>query len=109
MFGAAKDALPMRRADLRGSELVVMGGLAVLVVWLGIFPGRVLSLLEQPVASQLEQIANTERAKPSGRVFSDEPESEPPASKNGKPPAAIAASHNVIHAAGSAQSRGESL
>jgi NADH-quinone oxidoreductase subunit M len=109
MFGAAKDTLPMRRADLRGSELLVMGGLAAIIVWLGIFPGRVLSLVEQPVASQLEQIANTERAAPAGRVFSDGDKSPRSASSDGKRPPAIAASHEIPHAAGSAQSRGEVL
>lgn len=109
MFGTAKDTLPMRRSDLRGSELVVMGALAAIIVWLGIFPGRVLSLVEQPVASQLAQIANTERAAPAGRVFSDEPKSTPPESTTGRAPAAVAASLDVTDTVGAALSRGEVL
>jgi NADH-quinone oxidoreductase subunit M len=109
MFGGTKEPLPMRRADLRGGELLVMGGLAALVLWLGIFPGRVLSLLEQPVALQLEQIANSERAKPASRVFSDEPQSVPKVPENRRAPAAIAASHDIANVASSAKSRGESL
>lgn len=72
MFGASKETLPLRRADVRGSDLVVMGGLALVVVALGIFPTRVLSLVEQPVSLQIEQRNKSERAAPRKRIFVDD-------------------------------------
>jgi NADH-quinone oxidoreductase subunit M len=109
MFGAARDTLPMRRADLHGGEIIVMGALAVLVMWLGIFPGRVLSLVEQPVALQLEQIANTGRAAPRGRVFSDDQKSAPSESGKAVASPAIAARYDAGMEVDSPRSRGEVL
>jgi NADH-quinone oxidoreductase subunit M len=69
MFGEAREALPMRRADLHGSDVVVATGLALIVLWLGIFPSSLLSLVQQPVSWQLQQISTTERAAPKRSAF----------------------------------------
>lgn len=70
MFGAASDTVPPRRLDLGGSDLLVMGCLAALVVVLGIFPSRMLSVVESSVSVQLQAHRKAVRAEPSRDVFS---------------------------------------
>jgi NADH-quinone oxidoreductase subunit M len=70
MFGVSRNAVPLRRSDMRGGDVLIMSALAVLVLVLGIFPARVLSIVDAPISLQLEQIAKVERAAPKRNVFS---------------------------------------
>jgi NADH-quinone oxidoreductase subunit M len=69
MFGVTRNTVPLRRADLRGGDVLIMGALAAAVVVLGVFPSRVLSLVGAPISLQIEQIAKGDRASPKRQVF----------------------------------------
>jgi hypothetical protein len=70
MFGAAKEAVPLRRADIGGVDLLVMGSLAALVVALGIVPSRVLAVVESAIAVQLDTNHKDGTAAPIGSTSS---------------------------------------
>jgi NADH-quinone oxidoreductase subunit M len=72
MFGETRSTQPHGMADLRASDVIVMGGLACVVLALGIFPAKVLAVVESPVALQIEQISRSERAAPQRRSFAPE-------------------------------------
>jgi NADH-quinone oxidoreductase subunit M len=65
MFGPAKDAVPLRRADVRGGDALVLATLVAVVVALGVFPGRALSVIESAVSLQVEDARSDGRASPS--------------------------------------------
>jgi NADH-quinone oxidoreductase subunit M len=69
MFGVSRSAVPLRRSDLQGGDVVIMGAMAVLVFILGVFPSRVLSLVDAPISLQMEQIGKGERAAPKRGLF----------------------------------------
>lgn len=71
MFGGARDAVPLRRADITGMDGIVLSAMAAIVVALGVFPGRVLSMVESVVSVQLRQIASDARASVSRKALSD--------------------------------------
>lgn len=64
MFGVASDTVPPRRSDIGGSDILVMGGLAALVLVLGVMPARVLSVVESSVSVQLQAHTKAGRAEP---------------------------------------------
>jgi len=72
MFGEMRSAQPLGAADLRASDAVVMAGLACLILVLGIFPAKVLSVVESPVTLQIEQLSRAERAAPQRKLFAPE-------------------------------------
>lgn len=64
MFGTAREAVPLRRADIGGSDIVVMGSLALIVIALGVVPARLLSVVESSVSVQLEASAKVNAWRP---------------------------------------------
>jgi len=70
MFGASRETVPLRRADIGGSDIVVLGSLALMVLMLGVAPARILSVVESSVSVQLQAQTRAERASPSKDVFS---------------------------------------
>lgn len=72
MFGEGRSSHPRGVADLRASDVVVMAALAFIVLGLGVFPAKVLAVVESPVALQIEQISKTTRAAPKKRLFAPE-------------------------------------
>jgi NADH-quinone oxidoreductase subunit M len=62
MFGGAADTVPLKRADIGGGDLLVMGALAVVVLVLGVMPSRILSVVESSVSVQLQAQAQVDRA-----------------------------------------------
>jgi NADH-quinone oxidoreductase subunit M len=79
MFGVAGETVPLKRSDIRGVDALVMGALAVMVIALGVFPGRVLSVIEPAVNLRLSQGGRIEsaRAAPRAKVFESEREEQP--------------------------------
>ena len=65
MFGPARDAVPLRRADVRGVDTLVLATIVAVVLALGIFPGRVLSVIESAISLQLDDTRSLGRASPS--------------------------------------------
>jgi NADH-quinone oxidoreductase subunit M len=73
MFGVAGETVPLKRSDIRGVDALVMGALAVMVIALGVFPGRVLSVIEPAVTLRLAQArVESGRAAPRGEIFQSE-------------------------------------
>jgi len=72
MFGGCSETVPLRRSDLRGAEVVVMGALAVMVLALGIFPSRVLSVVESSVSLSTDTEERHMRASPKRGFISND-------------------------------------
>jgi NADH-quinone oxidoreductase subunit M len=76
MFGRCADAVPLRRADLRGAEIVVMGALTAMVLLLGIFPSKLLSIVESSVSLSLVDNTKDYRASPKRGFISADPKTK---------------------------------
>jgi len=69
MFGAVRETVPLRRADIGGGDMIVMGSLALIVLMLGVAPSKILSVVESSVSVQLQAQSRAERASPSSDLF----------------------------------------
>lgn len=69
MFGEPRDALPLRRSDVAGPDLVVLSLMAAVVIGLGVLPSKILSLIEPAVSLQIEQVASSTRASISKKTI----------------------------------------
>jgi NADH-quinone oxidoreductase subunit M len=71
MFGPARDAVPLRRADIRGGDAIVLSAFVVAVLALGVFPSRLLSVVDAALSSQFQVIGHDARASGGRGLFSD--------------------------------------
>ena len=72
MFGPVRDAVPLRRADIRGGDALVLVSLVAAVVALGVVPGKLLSIVDTSLVTQIKMYRADSRASIKSRVFRGE-------------------------------------
>ncbi len=75
MFGPARDAVPLRRADIRGVDALVLVSLAAVVLALGLVPGKLLSVVDSSLATQVSMYRADSRASMKARAIRQDPDS----------------------------------
>lgn len=69
MFGPARETVPLRRADIRGGDALVLVSLVAAVVALGVAPGKLLSLVGSSLETQLKVYRTDVRASVKDDTF----------------------------------------
>lgn len=72
MFGPARDAVPLRRADIRGGDALVLVSLVAAIVALGVVPGKLLSVVDSSLTTQIKIYRSDSRASIKDRLFREE-------------------------------------
>jgi NADH-quinone oxidoreductase subunit M len=72
MFGPAHDTVPLRRSDIRGGDALVLISLVAAVVALGVVPGKLLSLVDSSLSTQLKMYRTDSRASMKDKVFREQ-------------------------------------
>ncbi len=70
MFGPVRDTVPLRRSDIRGGDAIVLSAIVAVVIVLGIFPGRLLSIVDAAISTQFQTLQQDGRASGGSRLFS---------------------------------------
>jgi NADH-quinone oxidoreductase subunit M len=72
MFGPAHDTVPLRRSDIRGGDALVLMSLVAAVVALGVAPGKLLSVVDSSLSTQLKMYRSDSRASVKDKVFREQ-------------------------------------